>query len=66
MEQETGLTVNFPLNKAYANLQTAILRLSVGETPRGPERSRELKPLVDQALQAYRDYMKVVGGGAAA
>lgn len=35
MEQETGLTVNFPLNKAYANLQTAILRLSVGETPRG-------------------------------
>jgi hypothetical protein len=65
MEHETGLSLNFPVNKAYANLQTAILRLAVREAPKGPERSRELKPLVDQALQAYRDYMKVVGGAAA-
>jgi hypothetical protein len=62
MEHKKGLTLNFPPNKAYANLQTAILRLSVREAPKGPERSRELKPLVDQALQAYRDYMRVVGG----
>jgi hypothetical protein len=61
MDYKKGLTANFPLNKAYANLQTAILRLSEREAPKGPERSRELKPLVDQALQAYREYMKVAG-----
>ncbi len=65
MESQRALAQNYPLNKAYANLQTAILRLSVRKAPRGPERGREVKPLVEQALQAYRDYMKVVGGVAA-
>ena len=46
---------------AFNNLQTAILRLASKPAVRPDNTSRnELSALVEQALEAYREYMKTV------
>lgn len=46
---------------AFNNLQTAILRLASKPAVRPGSSSRnELSALVEQALEAYREYMKTV------
>ena len=50
---------------AYDNLQKVILLLADKQShPRQPERSFEFRALVDQALQAYRDYMRATEASA--
>lgn len=47
---------------ALQNLQTAIVRLATKPVARpGAQQRQELNALVEQALEAYRKYMKVVG-----
>lgn len=52
---------NVPVALAFENLQTAILRLAFKPPIRpGTHGRQELGSLVEQALAAYRVYMKVV------
>lgn len=54
-------TQNVPTALAFENLQTAILRLASKPPIRpGTHARQELGSLVEQALAAYRQYMKVV------
>ncbi len=47
---------------AYDALQRVILQLATRPpVTRQPERNVEFKNLVEQALEAYRNYMKAVG-----
>jgi hypothetical protein len=49
---------------AYESLQNVIVRLSSRrENPRRPERNREFSLLVTQALDAYREYIRVMEQG---
>jgi hypothetical protein len=46
---------------AFQNLQSAIVRLATKPQVRpGAQQRQELNALVDQALEAYRRYMKVI------
>lgn len=55
---QTTQTVNN--NRAFSNLQSAILRLAVKPGAQGAQNRHELNDLVGQALDAYREYMKTV------
>lgn len=50
-----------PQEVALQTLQTAIVRLATKPSARpGAQQRRELNALVEQALEAYREYMKAV------
>lgn len=54
--------INSSQEAALQNLQTAIVRLA-SKPPGGPAASsrQDLTTLVEQALEAYREYMKISG-----
>lgn len=46
---------------AFQNLQTAIVRLAIKPQARpGTQQHQDLNALVEQALEAYRKYMKAI------
>ena len=50
-----------PQEDALQNLQTAIVRLATKPQVRpGTQQRQELNALVEQALEAYRKYMKAI------
>jgi hypothetical protein len=50
-----------PQEDAFQNLQTAIVRLATKPQVRpGAQQRQELNALVEQALDAYRHYMKAI------
>lgn len=54
---QTNQAIN---NRAFSNLQSAILRLAAKPGAQGAQNRHELNDLVGQALHAYREYMKTV------
>ena len=54
-------TLNNLQEDAFQNLQTAIVRLATKPQVRpGARQRQELNALVEQALEAYRKYMKAI------
>ncbi len=59
MQTANSPTLNGPQEAALQNLQTAIVRLATKPQLRpGAQQRQELNTLVEQALEAYRQYMK--------
>jgi hypothetical protein len=54
-------TLNGPQEAALQTLQTAIVRLATKPVARpGAQQRQQLNALVEQALEAYRKYMKAI------